>query len=122
MLIRPLLFESEPMAIRRPFRLPRKRSLSLFIQASMARTRRIPVPLTRTIKPERTDNFTFSIQRAIGTKMTLETGYIGRIIRNEEQEINIDAVPYMTTLNGQSFAQAYAATYLAMANVGISRR
>src|SRR5438270_5200592 len=65
-------------------------------------------------RPERTDNFTFSIQRAIGTKMTVEAGYIGRIIRNEQQEINIDAVPYMTTLNGQSFAQAFANTYFAV--------
>ncbi|MBV8831368.1 MAG: carboxypeptidase regulatory-like domain-containing protein [Acidobacteriaceae bacterium] len=73
-----------------------------------------PSALDLNYKPERTDNFTFSIQRAIGTKMTLEAGYIGRIIRNEEQEINIDAVPYMTTLNGQSFAQAYAATYFAL--------
>jgi hypothetical protein len=46
--------------------------------------------------------------------MTIEGGYIGRIIRNEEQELNIDAVPYMTTLGGQTFAQAYASTYLAL--------
>ncbi len=65
-------------------------------------------------RPERTDNFTFSIQRALGTKMTLEAGYIGRIINNEQAEVNLDAVPYMTTLGGQTFAQAYANTYLAL--------
>lgn len=73
-----------------------------------------PSSLDPNFKPERTDNFTFSIQRAIGTKSTLEIGYIGRIIRNEVQNVNIDTVPYMTTLNGQSFAQAYANTYLAL--------
>jgi len=41
----------------------------------------------------------------------IEAGYIGRIIKDEFQQINIDAVPYMTTLNGQSFASAYAALY-----------
>jgi hypothetical protein len=73
-----------------------------------------PSSLDPNFRPERTDNFTFSIQRAIGSKSTLEVGYIGRIIRNEEQNVNIDAVPYMTTLNNQSFAQAYANTYLAL--------
>jgi hypothetical protein len=43
--------------------------------------------------------------------MALEAGYIGRKISNEFQEINIDAVPWMTTLNGQNFAQAWAAVY-----------
>jgi hypothetical protein len=73
-----------------------------------------PSSLDPNFRPERTDNFTFSVQRAIGTKSTLEVGYIGRIIRNEDENVNIDAVPYMTTLNGQSFAQAYANTYLAL--------
>ena len=73
-----------------------------------------PSVLDPNYRPERTDNFTFSIQRAIGNKMTFETGYIGRIIRNETQNVNVDAVPYMTTLGGQTFAQAYANTYLAL--------
>jgi hypothetical protein len=50
--------------------------------------------------------------------MMLEVGYIGRIIRHEMQELNLDAVPYMTTLNGQSFAQAYASVYSALVNAG----
>jgi hypothetical protein len=59
-------------------------------------------------RPERTDNISISLQRQLASKMMLDVGYIGRIIRHEMQEMNLDAVPYMTTLNGQSFAQAYA--------------
>ncbi len=67
-------------------------------------------------KPQRTDNFTFSIQRQITQKTIVEVGYIGRIIKNETMETNIDAVPYMTTLGGQTFANAYANVYTAIAN------
>ncbi len=45
--------------------------------------------------------------------MTLELGYIGRIMRDEYMNINIDQVPWMLTLGGQSFAKAYAATEVA---------
>ena len=62
-------------------------------------------------KPNRTDNLTISIQREISSKTSFEIGYIGRLLRNEFQEIGLDAVPYMTTLNGQSFAQAWATMY-----------
>ena len=63
------------------------------------------------MKPNHSDEFTLTIQRQISSKMTIEVGYIGRKISNEFQEINLDAVPFMTTLNGQSFAQAWAAVY-----------
>jgi hypothetical protein len=63
------------------------------------------------MKPNHSDEFNFTIQRSIGSRMILEVGYIGRKISNEFQEINLDAVPTMTTLNGQSFAQAWAAVY-----------
>ncbi|HLJ45155.1 MAG TPA: carboxypeptidase regulatory-like domain-containing protein [Bryobacteraceae bacterium] len=63
------------------------------------------------LKPNHSDEFNFSIQRQIGSKFILEAGYIGRKISNEFQNINIDTVPWMTTLGGQSFAQAWAATY-----------
>jgi hypothetical protein len=43
--------------------------------------------------------------------MVLEAGYIGRKISNEFQEVNIDAIPWMTTLGGETFAQAYAQMY-----------
>ena len=62
-------------------------------------------------KPNHSDEFTFSLQRTLGNKMVMEAGYIGRRIRNEFQEINLDATPYMLTLNGQSFAQAFANVY-----------
>src|SRR5260370_22495986 len=62
-------------------------------------------------RPNHSDEFTFTIQRSLSSKMSIEVGYIGRKISNEFQEINLDAVPWITTLNGQSFAQAYASVY-----------
>jgi hypothetical protein len=63
------------------------------------------------LKPSHSDEFNFTIQRALSRKVVLEAGYIGRILRDDFQQINIDAVPYMTTLGGQSFANAYANLY-----------
>jgi hypothetical protein len=63
------------------------------------------------LKPGHSDEFNFTVQRAFSQKLLLEGGYIGRRIRDEFQEINIDAVPYMTTLNNQSFANAFASAY-----------
>ena len=65
-------------------------------------------------KPNRSDQFSFSIQRAFGKRFTAEAGYIGRTIRNEFLPINLDQVPYMMTLNGQRFDQAWAALYQAV--------
>src|SRR5437763_11276328 len=62
-------------------------------------------------RPNKVDSFDLTIQRELSPKATIEVGYIGRLINNELQNINLDAVPYMTTLGGQSFAQAYAALY-----------
>lgn len=69
-------------------------------------------------RPARTDNFNISIQRELSQHAMIDVGYIGRIIRNEWQQVDLDAVPYMTTLNGQSFAQAFAQTYFAVAAAG----
>jgi hypothetical protein len=63
------------------------------------------------MRPNHSNEFTFSIQRSLSSKMSLEVGYIGRTIANEFQEINFDAVPWMTTLNGQSYAQAWASVF-----------
>jgi hypothetical protein len=63
------------------------------------------------LKPNHSDEVNFTVQRALSSKVSFEAGYIGRRIRDEFQEINIDAVPYMTTLNGQTFANAYANVY-----------
>jgi hypothetical protein len=62
-------------------------------------------------RPEKTDNFNFSYQRSIGRKVMVEVGYLGRSIKNVYEEVNIDSVPYMTTLGGQTFANAYANMY-----------
>ena len=59
-------------------------------------------------RPNHSDTFDFTIQRQLSSKTMLEVGYIGRRVRDEYQPININAVPYMMTLGGQSFASAYA--------------
>jgi hypothetical protein len=71
-------------------------------------------------KPDRTDNFTVTVQRELNPHMQLEVGYIGKIIKNEYQEQNIDETPYMTTLGGETFAQAYAQVYMQMFFNGVS--
>ncbi len=65
-------------------------------------------------RPNVVDSFDLTIQRQLGNKFILELGYIGRRITHEYQPININAVPYMMTLGGQSFAKAYAAVEKAM--------
>ena len=63
--------------------------------------------LDKNFRPDESDQFDLTIQRQINSKTTIEVGYIGRLIRNEYQPININAVPIMMTLGGQSFAKAY---------------
>ena len=65
-------------------------------------------------RPNVVDSFDFTIQRQLTNKILFEVGYIGRRITHEYQPININAVPYMMTLGGQTFAQAYAAVETAM--------
>ena len=65
-------------------------------------------------RPNVIDSFDLSVQRQFGPNMILELGYIGRRITHEYQPVNLNAVPYMMTLGGQSFAQAYAAVETAM--------
>ncbi len=72
-------------------------------------------------RPSRSDQFDFTIQRQLSKKVAVEVGYIGRILRNEYQSTNLDAVPYMLTLNGQSFANAYDNMYTYLtANNGVT--
>jgi hypothetical protein len=70
-----------------------------------------PTILDYNYRPNRTDNFTLAVQRQISSKMILEVGYMGRLSRNETSELNVDAVPYMLTLGGQQFSQAFASVY-----------
>ena len=70
-------------------------------------------------RPSVNDSFTLSIQREVSSKLFVEAGYIGKIINNEFQEINVDAVPYMTTLGGQTFANAYGNMYTAICGLNV---
>jgi len=62
-------------------------------------------------RPDRSDNFTFTLQRELNSHMHLEVGYIGKKIANEYMSTNLDSVPIYETLGGQSFANAYAQLY-----------
>jgi hypothetical protein len=73
-----------------------------------------PTILDSTYRPNRTDNFNLSIQRQLSNNVTLEVGYLGRISRGETSEMNLDAVPYMTTLGGQQFSQAFANVFMSL--------
>jgi hypothetical protein len=63
-------------------------------------------------RPNVIDSFNFTIQRQLTHRVTLEFGYIGRRVTHEYQPINLNAVPYMMTLGGQQFKNAYATTVL----------
>lgn len=58
-------------------------------------------------KPDRSDEFTLSIQHQFGPKILAEVGYIGRKISNEIQYYSLTNVPYMMTQGGQTFANAW---------------
>ena len=59
-------------------------------------------------RPNAVDSFDLTIQHQFGPKMLVEVGYIGRLIHHEYQPINLNAVPYMTSVGGQQFQNAYA--------------
>jgi len=59
-------------------------------------------------KPDRSDEFTLSVQHQFGPKILAEAGYIGRILSNEVQYYSLTTVPYMMTRGGQTFANAWA--------------
>jgi hypothetical protein len=63
-------------------------------------------------RPNQVDSFDFTIQRQLSRKVTLELGYIGRRITHEFYPIMLNTVPYMMTMGGQQFAQAYKNTVL----------
>ena len=60
--------------------------------------------------------FDFTVQRELPGKMIMEVGYVGRLGRDLPQGIDLDASPYFfkDSASGQSFAQAYDATALAL--------
>jgi Carboxypeptidase regulatory-like domain len=59
-------------------------------------------------RPSSIDSFDLTIQRQLNRRLTMEVGYIGRLIHNEYEPIDLNGIPYMTTLGGQTFANAYA--------------
>ena len=59
-------------------------------------------------RPNHVHTFTVTFARQLNNNMSLEIGYIGRIIKNEYMPMNLNAVPYMMTKGGQTFANAYA--------------
>jgi hypothetical protein len=65
-------------------------------------------------RPNQIDSFDVTIQRQLSRRVNLEIGYIGRKITHEYQPINLNAVPYMMTLGGQTFANAYKNVVLQM--------
>lgn len=64
-------------------------------------------------KPNHSDEFNITIQRALSSKALIEVGYIGKRMRDLFLEQSIDPVPIMMTLNGQSFQQAYSNVFTA---------
>ncbi len=62
----------------------------------------------RTSGLTRLSSFDVTVQRQLSRRITLELGYIGRRITHEYQPIELNPVPYMMTLGGQQFKQAYA--------------
>ena len=71
-----------------------------------------PEALDPHFRADSIDSFNFTIQRQLNRRMTLEVGYIGRRIRNEFEPVQLNNVPYMMTLGGQTFASAYKNTVL----------
>jgi hypothetical protein len=65
-------------------------------------------------RPNQVDSFDLTVQRQLSRRVNLELGYIGRKITHEYQPINLNAVPYMMTLGGQTFANAYKNVVLQM--------
>lgn len=64
-------------------------------------------------KPNRSDEFTFSVQHQFGPKVLAEAGYIGRKLTNEIQYYSLTSVPYMMTQGGQTFANAWKSVMVA---------
>lgn len=58
-------------------------------------------------RPSMSHQFDLTLQRQINSRVSMELGYIGRKITHEYQPINLNAVPYMMTKGGQTFAKAY---------------
>ena len=64
--------------------------------------------LDSALRPGSTDQYNLSMQRSFAKGFILEAGYIGINAKHLYMGVDLDQVPFMSTLGGQSFAQAYA--------------
>jgi hypothetical protein len=64
--------------------------------------------MDRDFRPASYDRLDFSIQRQLKGNTIVELGYLGTWARHLFQGIDLNAVPWMMKLGGQTFAQAYA--------------
>ena len=111
---------SEPMDCRLLCPRPALRCRNPISRAARIRNLVDASSLDPNFRPDRTDNFTLTVQRELNSHMSLEVGYIGKIMKNEFQSINLDGVPIYETLGGQSFASAYAQVYQQMVFNGVA--
>ncbi len=58
------------------------------------------------------DSFDLTVQKQLNRRITMELGYIYRRITHEYEPVELNPVPYMMTLGGQQFKNAYANTVL----------
>jgi hypothetical protein len=65
-------------------------------------------------RPGTSDEIDFSIQRQLKGDMILELGYTGRWAKHIFTGVDINDVPWMMTLNGQSLAKAWDNLYFAV--------
>ena len=64
-------------------------------------------------RPGANDQITFGVQRELPDNTILEVAYVGKWSKHLYQGLDLNNVPWMMTLGGQSFAQAYAALWKA---------
>jgi hypothetical protein len=64
-------------------------------------------------RPGSNDQLTFGIQRELPDNMLLEVAWVGKWSKHLYQGMDLNNVPWMLTLGGQSFAKAYAALWAA---------
>lgn len=67
--------------------------------------------LDPSFRPNTVDSIDVSIQRQLGSRAFVELGYIGRLVNHELIDLDINAVPYMTTLGGETYADAFGKLY-----------
>ena len=70
--------------------------------------------LDNAFKPAATDQIDISIQRELKGNIILEVGYVGVWARHLFNGLDMNDVPWMMKLGGQTFAQAYDNLYLAL--------